>query len=161
TDCDVEALLHLAAWRRLVFAGIGRGLGDQPALCLERLEHVERGALADNQIVTAIVDSVPLAHADPTATIRVAGEAQAAHHAVAVQGAVVEPQLLPEVDLLGREVVIGEELAAEVVGSLEADRLAARARSPAGTTLAAAGTGTGSRFGLGRRGLGRPGLGGF
>jgi hypothetical protein len=126
-DCYIEALPDLALRFRLGrHARVGRVGLEEIVFLAERRDDVKGLGLANDEIVAAVVDGISLADEDSSAAVVVAGQAQAADYAVAVQGPVIELVLLAEVTLLELEVGVGKQMAAKIVGSLEADEIAAR-----------------------------------
>ena len=114
----------------LLFLGLALVVGFvhyQHSFFLESSDHVEAGSFADDEIVAAIVHGETFVDEHVPVTVVVTSDLQSAGDAVTVDGAVVELVLFDHIFLVKREVSVGQQVPAKVVGTLEASNPAAGA----------------------------------
>lgn len=120
TRGNPKALLHYAV-PLLGFLACVESLCYQVTLLAEGRDYVEALLFADDQVVPAGVDSEAFADEDLVCAIEIAPQTEAADDAAAMKRTVVELVLFARIAKAGGEVVIGQQVAAEIVGPLKTD----------------------------------------
>ena len=124
-DGEVEALLDIAGRLFTIRFAVLLRLGHEQLLALESADDVEAHGVAHHEVVATIVDGKAVVNQDMSGALAIAHDLQAADDAVAVERTVVQLILLDHVVLSERQIAVGQEMPAEVVGPVETHDLTA------------------------------------
>jgi hypothetical protein len=100
---------------------------NEPVFPTQFAYYVEATRLACDKVVSTRVDRISVADDDVAFALNIASHPQAADHAEAVHGAVVELVLFAEVGFLESEIRVGKKLPAKVFRPLKTGQFAATA----------------------------------